>query len=188
VHRTFEDDLWRVGGTGEVLLGRGSVRAGVSGGAHHTAGGTYTSGGGRFVLAGDWGAAELHADVWDTPLGGEVTGGLAFSIPLSGWSLRGFVGKTEPDPLTLAQPGSGGGGVILGVNVFSSESAARAGGPYRILAGTQSGARVRMDVTAPGEAHSVALVGDFTLWDPVPMRRAGNRWIVELDVPQGTHH
>ena len=62
------------------------------------------------LFSASWVAAEVRTDVWSTPLGTEMTGGLSFVIPLSGWSLRGFFGKSEPDPLTLAEPGSGSGG------------------------------------------------------------------------------
>ena len=58
--RVFEDDLWRVGGTTDLLLGSGPVRFGVSAGAHDTPGGTYRSGGARIVLAGGWGAVDMR--------------------------------------------------------------------------------------------------------------------------------
>jgi hypothetical protein len=34
----------------------------------------------------------------------------------------------------------------------------------------------------------MAVVGDFTYWEPVAMERRDSRWVVELDVPAGTHH
>ncbi|MDH3206769.1 MAG: hypothetical protein OEO79_09155 [Gemmatimonadota bacterium] len=186
----FEDELWRVGGTGEITLGTGPVRAGVTGGLHESAGGSYTSGGALVTFSGRWGIAEVRTDVWDTPLGSEVTGGLTFAIPMSGWSLRGFLGKSEPDPLTLAEPGSGGGGILLGRRIYSSddERAGGADGPYEIVSRGAGQARVRISMEAPASARSVALLGDFTLWDSMQMRRTGGRWVAELDVPEGTHH
>jgi len=187
--RVFEDDLWRVGGTGEVLLGTGSFQAGLVGGAHHSAGGGYTSGGARMILSGRWGVAEARADVWETPLGREVTGGLAFVIPMQGWSLRGFLGKSEPDPLTLAEPGSGSGGLLLGRTIYSSDDErAEEENPYEVLVEMPAGARVRISIDAPRGARSVSMLGDFTLWDPVPMRRQGSQWVTEADVTYGTHH
>jgi hypothetical protein len=188
--RTFEDGLWRVGGTGELLLGTGGFQAGLGAGAHQSAGGGYTSGGARMVLSGGWGAAEVRADVWETPLGREVTGGLAFVIPMQGWSFRGFLGKSEPDPLTLAEPGSGGGGILLGRMIYSSEDERRRTSdmPYEILTQREGSAQVRVVIEAPRGARTVALLGDFTLWEPVPMRRAGSRWLAELNVANGTHH
>jgi hypothetical protein len=189
VHRVFQDDLWRFGGTGEVSLGSGAFRVGVLGGAHESAGGTYASGGGRMTFSGGWGAAEARVDVWDTPLGGEVTGGLTFVIPMAGWSLRGFLGKSEPDPLTLAEPGSGSGGILLGVNIFSSvERGASRPGPYEVLSESGDRAHVRIAIDVPDGSRAAVLLGDFTLWDPVPMRRDGRRWVAEVDVPAGTHH
>ena len=187
--RVFEDDLWRIGSTAEVLLGRGAVRAGLAGGAHKTGGGNYTSGGARLVLASSWAVAEVRADWWDTPLGDEWTGGLSFAVPLSGWSFRGFFGKSEPDPLTLAEPGSGSGGLLLSRSLYRS-GPSFAGGevPYAVLSDDGSTARVRIRMQAPAGARAVAVLGDFSLWEPVPMRRAGGEWLAEVDVPHGTHH
>jgi hypothetical protein len=186
--RVVEDDLWRVGGTAEVMLGSGPFRVGVAGGAHDTPAGVYGSGGGRIVLTGGWGAVELRADVWRTPEGSEGMGGLAFILPLSGWSLRGFMGRSEPDPLTLAEPGSGSGGLLVGRSLY-----ARAPGPQRspsheVMAETPAGAVVRMSIAAPAGAERVDLVGDFTLWEAVPMRRENGRWVIEVNVGPGTHH
>ncbi|MDH3423155.1 MAG: glycogen-binding domain-containing protein, partial [Gemmatimonadota bacterium] len=105
-------------------------------------------------------------------------------------SLRGFLGKSEPDPLTLAEPGSGGGGILLGRRIYSSddERAGGADGPYEIVSRGAGQARVRISMEAPASARSVALLGDFTLWDSMQMRRTGGRWVAELDVPEGTHH
>ena len=188
--RTFEDDLWRIGTTAELLVGSPTVQVGVAGSSHKTSGEIYSSLGGRLVFGGKWGVVELRADRWNTPLGYETTGGLALVIPLAGgWSLRGFFGRSEPDPLTLAQPGSGSGGVLLGRSLYSTAprlGAAEA--PFEVLEYTDSGSRIRLSVEAPEGADRVQLLGDFTLWDPIPMRREGGRWIAELDVGVGTHH
>ncbi|CAN5848446.1 hypothetical protein BH11PLA1_BH11PLA1_14710 [soil metagenome] len=53
---------------------------------------------------------------------------------------------------------------------------------------TRSG-RVEFKAFLP-QAHSVALVGDFTNWKaaPIAMRREGRGWwIAELDLPPGEH-
>jgi hypothetical protein len=194
--RVFEDDLWRVGGTGELSLGSRVFRVGVNGGVHESAGGTYKSGGARIIVSGSWGAVEARADIWETPLAGEVTGrrevtgGLVFVVPMSGWSMRGFLGKSEPDPLTLAEPGSGGGGILLGRSIFSSEdeNVRSVDEFYEVVSESAGSARVRIAIEAPRGARSVALLGDFTLWDPIPMRREGSRWVAELDVVDGSHH
>ncbi len=187
--RTFEDDLWRFGATGEVLVGTGSLRAGLLGGAHKSKAGNYTSGGGRLVIAGSWAVAEIRADWWDTPLGDELTGGVSFVIPLSGWSFRGFFGKSEPDPLTLAEPGSGSGGLLVSRSLYNS--GLELGGstvPYEVLSDSDGTARVRIRTDAPAESRAVAVLGDFTLWEAVPMTRTNDGWVAELEVPHGTHH
>jgi hypothetical protein len=190
IHLVFEDDLWRVGGTAEVLLGPGPVRGGLTGGLHHTAGGDYSSIGSRLVAAGAWGAVELRGDIWKTPVGTDYTGGLAFAIPLSSLSFRGFMGKSEPDPLTLTESASGSAGFLVGVNVFSSErdGDAPTNDLWLPLTRSDAGARIRISVAAPPGARDVALMGDFTLWEPVTMRRSGREWTVDIDVPIGTHH
>ena len=187
--RVFEDQLARIGATSALTLGMGAIRVTLAGGIHGTAGGSFTSGGARLLLAGAWGAVEARADVWRTPVGTESTGGLALVIPLSGWSLRGYFGRSEPDPLTLAQPGSTGGGLLLGRSLYERAAGAAADAqPWEILSATSAGARVRLSVEAPPGAREVALLGDFTLWDEVPMQRAGGSWEVEVDVAPGTHH
>jgi len=186
--QVVQDDLWRVGGTAEVLLGSGPVRVGLAGGAHETPGGAYGSGGGRVVLTGGWGAVEFRADLWRTPDGTEGTGGLAFVFPLSGWSLRGFLGKSEPDPLTLAEPGSGSGGLLVGRSLYSRAPGPSRSPSHQVVASTLMGAVVRMSVAPPAGAQRVDLLGDFTLWEAVPMRREGERWVAEVNVSLGTHH
>jgi hypothetical protein len=187
--RVFESDLARVGGTAALSLGRGPVRVGVSGGVHGTPGGRFASTGASLMLAGGWGAVEVRGDVWRTPLGTQPTGGLALVIPLSGWSVRGFFGRSEPDPLTLAEPGSASGGVLLGRSLYGRDEGPGVDTrPWEVVAATAAGARVRMSIEAPAGAGTVELLGDFTLWEPVPMRRRNGRWEVELEVGPGTHH
>jgi hypothetical protein len=194
--RVFTDDLWRVGGTAEIMLGSGPVRVGMAGGAHETTGGVFASGGGRLVFAGGWGAVELSADLWRMPVGAEVTGevssevtgGVAFVLPLSDWSLRGFVGRSEPDPLTLAEPGGGSGGLLLGRSLYTRLPGESTTLGHEIVAVRPTGARVRMSVEPPAGASRVEVLGDFTLWETVPMRREGERWVLDLDVEVGTHH
>jgi hypothetical protein len=187
--RVVEDDLGRIGGIAELTLGSGAVRFGTTGGHHGTPGGSFTSGGARLLLAGVWGAVEARADVWRTPMGTETTAALAFGLALSGWSVRGFFGRSEPDPLTLAQPGSTSGGVLLGRELYSRRAGAPAGRqPWELVAVTPAGATIVMTVDAPDHARAVALLADFTLWDAVPMQRRGGRWEVRIEVPAGTHH
>jgi hypothetical protein len=185
----FYDDLWRVGGTTEILFGSSDIRAGLAGGVHETRAGTFSSGGGRLIFLGGEAAVEVRADVWHTPAGTDVIGGIEFVIPIAGWSLRGFLGRTEPDPLTLAAPGSGSAGMLVGRTIVGRRpEAPDIAGDYEIVRETADGARVRMRVEVPAGAERVELLGDFTLWEPVSMIRRGDRWEAEIDVPAGTHH
>jgi hypothetical protein len=186
--RVFMDDLWRVGGITELMFGSGRLRAGIVGGLHETPGGTFTSGGGRVLFAGARAGVELSADVWSTPSGTEASGGLEFVIPVSGWSVRGYLGRTEPDPLTLAGPGGGSAGLLVGRSVYSRQPAAPSPLANEVVAPTPGGAWVRLRVEAPEGASRVELLGDFTLWESVPMSRDGSGWEVELEVAVGAHH
>jgi hypothetical protein len=189
--RTFEDDLWRIGTTAEVMVGSPTVQVGLAGSAHESSGMTYASVGGRMVFAGGWGALELRADRWDTPAGFETTGGLSFAIPLgAAWSFRGFFGRSDPDPLTLAQPGSGSGGALLGWSVYSTAPTPIARDAlFEVLSYGADSNRIRMILDdVPAGARRVQVLGDFTLWDAVPMERDGALWVAEVDVRPGTHH
>ena len=189
VVRTIDRDLWRVGGTTEILVRSGSTWFGLEGGAHHTSGGTYAAGGLRLILGGTQAAAELRVDAWETPVGTETTGGLAIVIPVRGrWSLRGFLGRSEPDPMTLAEPGSGSGGLLLGRTVYRGVTTTRRASLYQVVGSTETGARVRISVIAPATATRVEVMGDFSLWNPVPMSREKDRWTAVLEIGNGTHH
>ena len=187
--RTIDHDLWRIGGTTELLVRTGTTWVGVSGGAHHTSGGTYSEGGLRVLLGGTQAVAEFRLDVWDSPLGTHTTGGLAIAIPVrSRWNLRGFLGRSEPDPLTLAEPGSGSGGLLLGRVIYRGSTTPRRASLYQVLGSTATGATVRIWVTAPATATRVEVMGDFSLWDAVPMERDRDRWTAVLEIGKGTHH
>ena len=190
VTEVLEDALWRVGGTLEVLAGGETLAAGLAGGVHRSAGGTYRSAGVRLVAGGRRGALEVRADAWRTPDGNETTGGVAFYIPWGGWTARGVGGKPEPDPLLLAEPGRSAGGVLLGRRILGRDPLAPSpAAPLHHVVGTSvEGARIRLSVKAPEGAAAVAVLGDFTLWEPVAMEAEDGRWTLEMDVPAGTHH
>jgi hypothetical protein len=184
-----QDELWRYGGTGEVLAGARGILAGVGLGFHESSGGAYRSAGVRLLATRGGSALELRLDAWDTPSGTQTTGGIAFIVPLGGWSVRGFLGRTEPDPLTLTEPGGGSGGLLVGRRLIGRDLLPPTKPPlYRVLDQSEAGATVEIHVDAPRGAGQVEVIGDFTLWEPVPMEADGNRWSVQLRVPAGTHH
>ncbi|MDX1492849.1 MAG: glycogen-binding domain-containing protein [Longimicrobiales bacterium] len=205
--RVFEQELRRAGGTAELLLGPPTSQFGLVGGWHHTPKGDYRSVGARAVFAGPWGVVELRADRWITPLDAEVVAGLALVIPIgSAWSVRGFFGRTEPDPLTLAQPGEASGGMMVGrsftladVGGASSPRPSGAddglssvrgeGGVVEIVGRSEGRSVVRFALTPPVVASTVQVLGDFSLWEPLDMEADGRGgWQVDVEVREGVHH
>lgn len=184
-----EDELWRYGGMGEALAGAGRVLGGLALGIHESSGGTYRSAGLRLLAGGGGPALELRVDAWKTPSGNETTGGVAFILPLGGWSLRGFLGRTEPDPLTLAEPGGGSGGILLGRRIVGRDPLPPPRPPlHQVLEYSDKAATVEIHVEVPRGTRQVELIGDFTLWEPVPMEGEGARWSVRLGILDGIHH
>jgi hypothetical protein len=183
------DELWRYGGTGEVLAGGKGVLAGLAVGLHESSGGTYRSAGFRLLVEQGGAALELRVDTWDSPSGRETTGGLAFILPLGGWNVRGFLGRTEPDPLTLSEPGAGSGGILVGRRLIGTDPLPPPKPPlHRVLEKSAGGAVVEIHAEAPEGTQEMAVMGDFTLWEPVTMTEDGARWSVRLEIPAGTHH
>ena len=187
--QVLEDDLWRYGGTAEALVSGSRASAGVAAGIHRSAAGSYRSAGVRLLLGGAGGLLELRGDAWRTPVGNQTTGGIAFYLPWGGWSLRGVAGRPEPDPLLVAEPGKNSSGLLFGRRIAGSGAANEPEGSlHRVLGATPAGAPVRFVLETPGTASTVAVLGDFTLWEPVALTREGPRWAVEVEVPSGTHH
>ena len=183
------DELWRYGGTGEVLAGARGILAGIAAGIHETAGGTYRSAGLRLLAGRGNSALELRLDVWNTPSGTETTGGAVFILPLGGWTLRCFLGRTEPDPLTLAEPGGGSGGILVGRRIVGSDPLPPPKPPlHQVLERSDDTAVVEIQVEAPEGTEQVELIGDFTFWEPVPMDADGTLWSVRIEISNGIHH
>jgi hypothetical protein len=49
------------------------------------------------------------------------------------------------------------------------------------------GAAVRLEVAAPGEGGPVRVAGTFSDWEPLPMLRDGDRWVLELRLEPGVY-
>lgn len=181
-----DSDLWYWGGGPEVTVPAGPVRLGAGGHLYDSPGGGYAQG---FVeAAGRVGRAQVTLDlrVWDTPEGSEVGGGVAVSVPLAGpWSVGGEVGRSDPDPLLRSPPGVRGGLVV-------TRRVAELGRDepvplYSVQRASGRGARVTFRLERP-EADDVAVLGDFSGWEPVGMRRGDDAWTVEIRVAPGVHH
>ena len=184
-----KDELWRYGANGEVLAGAGGVLAGLALGIHESSGGTYRSAGLRLLAARGNAALELRLDAWETPVGKETTGGIVFILPVGGWTARGFLGRNEPDPLTLAEPGGGSGGILIGRRLMGSDPLPLAKPPlHQVMEYSDGGATVEIHVDPPRGTLQLEIIGDFTLWEPVPMDKDGGGWSVRIAVPTGVHH
>jgi len=187
--RVIEDELWRYGGTAEWLWGSPSVMVGAAAGGHRSAGGDYASAGVRLLTALGPLVAEARVDRWSTPDGPRTTGGLSFVLPVArhGWGVRSFLGRSEPDPLTLSQPGGTGVGLLAGRSLYRSKTG---GGTtlFRVVERASDFASVEMRVEAVDGVAAMSVLGDFTLWDEIPMRLEDGEWIVRVQVPVGTHH
>jgi hypothetical protein len=179
-------DLWYWGGGPEVTVPAGPVTLGAGGHLYDSPGGGYAQG---FAEAsGRVGEARVTVDlrVWDTPGGGEVTGGLSVSVPLAGpWSAGGQAGRSDPDPLLRSPPGVRGGLVVTRrVAELGGDEVARL---YSVEAAPGRGARVTFRLERRG-AEAVTVLGDFSGWEPVRMRRDDDVWVAELRVEPGVHH
>jgi hypothetical protein len=187
--RVVEDDLWRYGVTGEFLVGSRRVMGGVSGGIHESLGGTYRSGGLRILVTNGGPALEARLDAWKTPLGAETIAGVALVLPWGDWSLRGFLGRTEPDPLMLAEPSAGAGGLFVARRILGTGPLGETPPSLHEIVEYSTGlATVRFEINPPSGVEHVGILGDFSYWEPIPMVRKDDVWTVELEVSVGTYH
>ncbi|GMR12578.1 MAG: hypothetical protein BMS9Abin29_0768 [Gemmatimonadota bacterium] len=183
--RTFQSDLWHYGGGPELRLRVGRALATLGGSVLRSAAGTYRRGMLRLGSTGSGRAWEASIRLWDTPLGIETTGGLSITIPLGGgWMTQAIGGRTDPDPLIDTQPGAQGG-VVLARSLVTFGP-----GPSSELVTLEEdpvGAIARFMLDTPGGTR-VQVMGDFSAWEPVEMRKEGQHWVVEIPVESGTHH
>jgi hypothetical protein len=187
--RTVDDRLWRYGVEGEVLAGTAGVWAGAAAGIHESLGGRYLSGGMRVLFSRGNYAVEGRLDAWETPEGNETVAGIAMVLPLGDWSLRGFLGRTEPDPLTLAEPSAGAGGLLLGRRIFGSDPLGDLPPPiHEVLGRSGDHVTIRIRIQGPSGIDRLELVGDFTLWEPLAMTRDGEGWVTDLETSAGVYH
>lgn len=180
-------DLWYWGGGPGATLPVGSLDLTVSAHAYEARHGDYRRG--RVALTGDAGPLELSVDVgvWETPADEALTGGLTVRVPLGdGAAVRSTARRARPDPL-LGTPAAGQGSVTGSVRL------ARLGGEgdrplYRVERDDAAGtATVTFALRRP-DAGEVAVLGDFTDWEPVAMERREGAWTAELEVEPGVHH
>jgi hypothetical protein len=134
------------------------------------------------------GTVRLDLRAWDTPVEeGQGSAVLSVALPLGG-ALRTFAagGRSDPDPL-LGTPAAGY--ATVGVSVDAVRLLDPPAPPVVRVLGAPSteGRRVRFTVR-PGAAGAVEVLGDFSAWQAVPLRRAGETWSVEVELEPGLYH
>ncbi|MGH7477444.1 MAG: glycogen-binding domain-containing protein, partial [Longimicrobiales bacterium] len=128
--------------------------------------------------------------LWSTPEpDGARRSEAAFDVVASwtlpaGLSVRASAGRAARDPLYGAP-----GGLTVAVGMAWERAL---GGPdseppvVELTDASGAGQRVRFTFEAP-QASRVELAGDFSAWELVPMRREGERWVIDQVVGPGLH-
>ncbi len=175
-------DLWMIGGGLEVTpsLGRYRLWSGVE--AYDSQGGTYLAAYVRAVgplLSGIWGAG---FKLWDTPTGIEPTFNITLAVPLGPrWSTELTFGRSGPDPL-LNTPAAVDGSLVLSWTAYAPRPAL----PLVTLVGDErKEAYFRLKDEG---AEAVSLLGDFSSWEPIAMRREDDYWVAVVPVRPGVYH
>ena len=182
--RRADHDLWSRGVEAELAVGSSGFGVTAFTGLHSSSGGDFRGGGVRALALTGPMVLRGVAELWDTPLGTEFSGGLSMSIAVGPWQARASADRTGPDPLTLVEPRKQTG-LMVGVRLVSFGR--RSLGVVHEVVNEGRPARVRVRVTLPS-ADSVELLGDFSDWRSVPLQRDGSIWSAEVEVDPGTYH
>ncbi len=143
------------------------------------------------------GTAELRTSLGPIGIAGDVTfqrnpveNETGYGLTLA-WSpapsavLQLYAGRSVTDPMYGTQ-GNFAATLGLSLRVGHREMPA-APGVVDYGAWTDAGREVRFRIRAARAEH-VALVGDFTGWQPVPMRRDGRTWTATVTLQPGVYH
>ena len=182
--RRAEKDLWTSGGDAQVTVGTSALAVTAVAGAERSQGGSFKQLALRAVVGPGAVTLRGQAELWDTPDGREVSGGIAISIGVGRMEARANLDRTGPEPLTLVDPGRQTGAMV-GVRLITFE-AGRLAVVHEVVR-TGRPALVRVRVTPPS-AGSVEMLADFTDWAPVTLARDGSSWSAEVEVEPGTYH
>jgi hypothetical protein len=156
---------------------------------NQAAAGTYRGLGATLTLPVGGADLSLGSRLWQAPdADGPVTQ-VGFQadllVPLSASLFtRVSVGRTVSDPLYGAPASLGGS---FGMSWRPAGGASRHRLPVIELGeATAAGRAVRFRLRA--DAAHAAVAGDFSGWQPRPMQRQGDVWILEAVLPPGLHH
>ena len=149
--------------------------------------GTVARAGGDLVVdRGDW-TMVAEVEVQRTPLEDEVGGGLRLSFTAApGFQIHGYAGRRVRDPLfgtagTLA--------VTVGASIRAGRWSAPQPPPVVSVGESRDGGRVVEFAIRAREADEVAVTGDFSGWEPIPMEeREDGWWTLARVLAPGLHH
>ncbi len=181
----FEADLWMYGAGLEISRPLQSVQVWAGGEAYNTGDGAYAAG-----YVGSGGALgrslwSLQLKLWDTPADTEFELDFAINVPLATrWSATVEAGRSGPEPLLNSPAGVDG-------NVHVTWTVLAPAVPLPVYTVGDSGTDGVTQVTfrlAEGNAGEVSVLGDFSGWEPIPLRREGRLWIARVPVEPGLYH
>jgi len=175
-------ELWMYGGGLEVTPSVGSYRIWTGAEAYDSQGGTYLAAYVRTVgplMRGIWGAG---FKLWDTPTGTEPTFNITLTFPIGPrLSTELTFGRSGPDPL-LNSPAAVDGSFVVSWTAYAPSPPP----PLITLVGDDRN-EVFFRLKDDGE-DNVSLLGDFSAWEPIAMRREDGHWVVTVPVPPGVYH
>jgi hypothetical protein len=176
-------DLWSWGGRFEYYYRTGAFEPRLRLEGYAAPQGDYFGGGAgvRFTALGSLWDADIG--LWRAPSGTEFQFGISLFLPFGpDLALRANAGRYGPDPL-LETPAAGSAAAIASWTVtrFSEPEPAL----YRIQPGSPALVTFRLE---SGEASRVEITGGFTDWEPRPMQRTDETWLLTLPVEPGVYH
>jgi hypothetical protein len=180
-------DLWMYGGGLELSqqVESSQVWAGLD--AYSSASGSYFAGYAGLVASVSPALIGLGFRLWETPGDPELELDFSLSIPFgSRWSSQIVAGRSGPDPL-LGSPAAVDGSLVVSWTAWGTPPALRAESDaiVRLNGGTPASAVFRLELDA---AESVSVLGSFSDWEEIPMRRQGNVWVAEVPVEPGLYY
>lgn len=164
-----------------LLAARGAIAGSLEGRLLRIAGGEYPYAGIAVEASRNSAALWAEAGQWIADGFGTPRLGIGASVRLPNGVQLGGGWEQEPvDPLYFNPP-------QRGWNVRISRSF---GGGNALASWTERAADGRTTIRFPQSYSATApsILGDFTEWQPVPMRPEGSFWSVTLDIPPGTYY
>lgn len=137
--------------------------------------------GGYAALRHARGELRAEAGQW---LGEEVTG--------TSWSLQGVMGLTDATTLTAGAARQATDPLYLyeartSWSVGLSVALGRASRIRGVVPVVPPGGRVRIALPAAGVTGPLHVAGEFSRWEPLPMERVGDEWVLELSLDTGSY-